>query len=125
MATGPPIPDDLRKSGDVGHPSARSASAQAGRKGGWPVSDRLPICDRLLRTAQSVEPCSLREEGPLPDWLVAFGCLLSTNQPMVGKPNRVGDDHDAAHPAPCHDQSTASRRCAVRVPSLPDVLDAV
>src|SRR3954468_4472812 len=96
MATGPPIPDDLRKSGDVGHPSARSASPQAGRKGGWPVSDRLPICDRLLRTAQSVEPCSLREEGPLPDWLVAFGCLLSTNQPMVGKPNRVGDDHDAA-----------------------------
>src|SRR3954447_16846364 len=71
MATGPPIPDDLRKSGDVGHPSARSAAAQAGRKGGWPVSDRLPICDRLLRTAQSVEPCSLREEGPLPDWLVA------------------------------------------------------
>ena len=29
---------------------------------------------------------SLREEGRLPHWLVAFGCLLPTNQPMSTHP---------------------------------------
>ena len=50
------------------------------------MSDRLSVCDRLLRTAQPAERRSLREEGHLPHWLVAFGCLLPTKQPMSTYP---------------------------------------
>ena len=49
-------------------------------------SCRLSICDRLLRTAQPAQPGTLREKGPLPHRLVAFGCLLPTNQPMSTHP---------------------------------------
>jgi hypothetical protein len=78
-----PCRDDGYGTGVAGRPGARSVSAQAGRKGRWAVSERLPILGRLLRTAQSAEPQRRREEGAMPERLVAVGRLLHTKQPMT------------------------------------------
>src|SRR4051812_9095127 len=36
------------------------------------------------------------KKGPCPIGWSHSGAYCTTNQPMLGKPNRVGDDHDAA-----------------------------
>jgi hypothetical protein len=78
-----PFREDGYGPGVARRPGARSVSAQAGRKGRWAVSERLPILSRLLRTAQSAEPHGRREKGAMPERLVAVGRLLYTAESMT------------------------------------------